>query len=113
MESDAPASIEAAAEWLRKRFDADASRGVRLSYQLELSGAGGGELALRIEGGSLEARRGRLEAPDVVLRLAASDYYGILGGRENSELLFMAGRIGIQGDPALAVRLRTFFRRRA
>jgi predicted lipid carrier protein YhbT len=116
MAADAPTSVEAAAEWLRKRFEPDAARGVSLGFALELSGPEGGRIGLRIEDGALDVRPEAASpgaVPDVTLRLAAEDFYGVLAGRENSELLFMAGRVAIDGDPALALRLRTFFRRRA
>lgn len=116
MAADAPTSVQEAAEWLRKRFEPDAARGVSLGVGLELAGPGGGRIGLRIADGALDVRPeapGAGAAPDVTLRLAAADFYGVLAGRENSELLFVAGRIAIEGDPALALRLRTFFRRRA
>jgi hypothetical protein len=113
MSADAPASVEAFAEWLRKHFEPEAARGVRLAYQLVLSGAAGGALWLRVDDGTFEARPAHEAESDVRIRLAATDAYAVAAGRENSELLFMAGRIQIDGDAALALRLRTFFRRRA
>ena len=45
-------------------------------------------------------------------RLSAADWFGILAGRENAELLFMAGRIQVDGDRALAVKMGSYFARR-
>jgi len=111
MEREAPASIEAAAEWLRKHFAAERARGVSVVYELELTGPAGGLLQLRIEDGRLELGRGRAPRSDVRFRLAATDWFGILAGRENAELLFMAGRIQVEGDRALAVKLGSYFAR--
>jgi hypothetical protein len=113
MSGDEPASVDAAADWLRKHFEPDAARGARVTCQLVLAGAGGGALWLGIDDGVLDARPGAEAASDVTLRLAAADFYAVLAGRENSELLFMARRIEIDGDASLALRLRTYFRRRA
>lgn len=113
MTAQAPTSIEAAAEWLRKHFDPEAARGEQIAYQLELSGPGGGSLSLRIDDGVLDVRRGDAEPTAVRIRLATADAFAIFAGRENAELLALAGRIRIDGDPALALRMRTFFRRRA
>jgi ubiquinone biosynthesis protein UbiJ len=113
MSPDEPASVEAVAEWLRKHFEPETARGVRLACQLQLAGAGGGALWLRIDDGVLDTRPSSEAPSDVQIRLAASDFYAVLAGRENSELLFMAGRIQIDGDASLALRLRTYFRRRA
>jgi len=97
---------------LRKHFAPEAARGVRATYQLDLAGAGGGLLRLEIEDGVLLIARGRAEAPQVILRAPAELWAALLAGRENAELLYMAGRIQIEGDLGLAVRLRSFFERR-
>lgn len=106
------ASIEAAAEWLRKHFAPEAARGVRATYQLDLAGEGGGLLRLEIDDGVLLIAQGRAEAPQVILRAPAALWSAVLGGRENGELLYMAGRIQIDGDLGLAAKLRLFFGRR-
>jgi putative sterol carrier protein len=106
------ASIEAAAEWLRKHFAPEAARGVRATYQLDLAGEGGGLLRLEIDDGVLLIAQGRAEAPQVILRAPAALWLAVLGGRENGELLYMAGRIQIDGDLGLAAKLRSFFGRR-
>lgn len=107
-----PDSPQAAADWLRKRFDAETAQGVVVVYALDLTGPGGGALSVRIDGGrvDLRAEPGPSYA-DARLRLAATDFYDILAGRENSELLFMADRIQIEGDLSAALRFRKFFRR--
>jgi len=106
------ASIEAAAEWLRKHFAPEAARGLRVTYQLDLAGVGGGLLRLEIDDGVLLIARGRAEAPQVVLRAPAALFSAVLGGRENAELLYMAGRIRIDGDLGLAAKLHALFGRR-
>jgi putative sterol carrier protein len=107
------ASIEAAAEWLRKHFASEAARGIRATYQLDLVGAGGGLLRLEIDDGTLLITPGRAEAPEVLLRAPVALWSAVLSGRENAELLYMAGRIQIDGDLGLAAKLRTLFGRRA
>jgi len=122
MSASPPTTLESAAEWLRKRFDAEAARGVGVAYELDLTGPGGGVLAVRIDDGHLDlqpldaasaARRDPPVRPHARLRIAASDFYGILAGRENSEMLYMANRIQVEGDLTAALRFRKFFRRRA
>ena len=109
-----PAPVEAAAEWLRKHFDADSARAIRVTYELDLTGPGGGCLAITIDDGSLccaaAAGAGRVDAR---FRVPASYFFGLLAGTENAELLFMAGRITIDGDLSQAMRFRKFFARRA
>lgn len=107
--ASAPTSIDEASTWLRKAFDAEASRGVRVHYRIDLGGEAGGTLSLRVADGGLEVSRGPCPDPDVVLTLSASDFYGILCGRENPDMLFLADRLGIEGELSLALKLRSFF----
>ena len=93
----APACVEDAAAWLRDHFEGGASRGLRLVYRLELSGEGGGTLALRVDDGSLEVTLGANPDAEVVLRLAASDFFAILAGRANADMLFMEDRLEVKG----------------
>jgi putative sterol carrier protein len=108
-----PSSLDDALESLRKRFRADAAEGVRVRYQLELGGADGGALHLLVDDGRLELGEGRVPRPDVVLRLSARDFFDVLAGGANPDLLHMDGRLEIDGDLALALRLRKLFGARA
>ncbi len=110
MEATAPATLEEAAAWLRKRFDPEASSGLQLECAFELTGPGGGRLGVRVADGRLDVAPGAAPAPGVRLRLSARDFFGVLAGRENADLLFMSGRLEIEGDHALALRLRQIFR---
>ena len=49
----------------------------------------------------------------MVFRLPAEDYFALLVGRENADLLYMAGRLEIDGDLALALKIRPLFRAKA
>jgi hypothetical protein len=110
MQAGEPTSVDEAGEWLRKHFEAEAAREVRVTYQYVLSGPGGGSLHARVDDGRLLVAPGEVGAPDVRFRLAASDFFGILAGRENADLLFTAGRIEVEGDLSLALKMRKLFR---
>ena len=110
MSAIAPTSIDGAIDWLRRSFRADSSRGLSAVFQFRLSGEQGGSFFIRVEGGSLEIQVGESESTQVVLQLPARDYFAILGGGENADLLYMAGRLEIEGDLSLAMKLRTLFR---
>lgn len=110
MSARAPETLDEAIDWLRKHFDPEAARGLSAAFQLDLTGPGGGELALELADGALHLAPGRVAAPDARLRLAAADYFAILAGTENADLLYMAGRIEIEGDLRRVLKLRTLFR---
>lgn len=108
-----PASIDDAVEWLRKRFRPDVADGVRVVYRVELRGPGGGVLYARVEDGRLAAGAGDVDRPDVIFRLAARDFFDVLAGRANPDLLHMDGRLEIDGDLSLALKMRKLFGARA
>ena len=66
---------------------------------------------MRISDGRLQTGEGADPQPDVVLRLAALDFFGVLAGTANPDLLFMDDRIEIDGDLSLALKLRSLFNR--
>lgn len=107
-----PVTLDEAVEWLRKHFRPEAAEGLRVSYALDLGGPGGGVIHLAIAEGRVEVERTSEADADVRLRLPAADYLAVLGGRANADLLYMEGRLEIEGDLALATRLRTLFRPR-
>lgn len=105
-----PTSIDDAVDWLHKHFHSDSAAGVSAVYHFDLAGPDGGPLSVRVSDGRLEVAREPAATPDVRLALAAGDYFGILVGRENADLLYMAGRLEIDGDLSLAMKLHTLFR---
>lgn len=105
----APESIAQVLEFLRRSFQADAVGDLRATYQIELSGESGGIFWARVEGSNLSCDEGRTPSPDVVFELAASDFYDVLAGSANPELLHMEGRIRVTGSLSLALKLRVMF----
>jgi predicted lipid carrier protein YhbT len=107
-----PTCLDQALDWLRKHFDAEAARDLRVVYRFELTGPGGADLYARIDDGRLEAAAGSGGAADVRFRLTAQDFLAILAGRANADWLFMEDRIEVEGDLSLALRMRKLFRAR-
>ena len=106
-----PTSIAESLEWFRKRFRPDLARGVAISYQFVLDGGRAGVVWVAVDDGRLELDAGERpgEAPDVIFRLSASDFFAILAGTQNPDLLFMADRLQAEGDLSLALKVRSLF----
>ncbi len=105
-----PSSIDDSLEWMRKHFDPERARGVHEVYEVDLRGSAGGRFHVCVEDGALIVGQGPAESPGAVFRLADVDWFGVLAGRENADLLYMAGRLEVDGDLAQAGRLRKYFR---
>lgn len=59
--------------------------------------------------GSLEAREGRAEAPDLTVTIADDDLVSLFSGRLDPMMAFMTGRLRVGGDVELAQRLVGLF----
>lgn len=105
-----PQPLEEAVGWLRKNFRSEAAEGLEARYQLELTGRGGGCVRVVVSGGGATIEPGEETGADVRMRVSIGDWLAMLDGRENVDLLYMAGRLEIDGDLSLAVRMRTLFR---
>jgi len=110
MASGPPTTLDEAVDWLRKHFDAESARGVAAVYGLDLTGPAGGPLTLRVARGALDVVPGLGDDVEIRFRMSAGDYFAVLRGSENPDLLYMAGRIEIEGDHARALKIRTLFR---
>lgn len=87
------------------RFDPSKAEGVNATIQFDLSGDNGGAYWLRIADGKAETGVGQSENPRMTLKAKADDFVGMLNGNMNPMQAFMTGKVKIQGDTGLAMKL--------
>jgi len=104
-----PASVAETLDWLQSKMSRDSIEDFQATYQVELSGEGGGIFWARIDSGRLSSGVGRTPRPDVVFQLAAEDFYALVAAEANPELLYMEDRIRVQGSMSVALKLRAVF----
>ena len=104
-----PSSSAEAVEWLRQHFDAEAAAACGATFAFDLSGRDGGTIGVRVENGSVEIVEGDLQPADLRFRLSAHDFFDVLAGRANPDMLFMEERLQIEGEYGLALRFRRLF----
>jgi putative sterol carrier protein len=85
------------------------AEGVNATIQFNLSGDNGGLFWLRIADGQCEAGQGQAENPKMTLKAAADDWYDVSSGKLNAMQAFMSGKIKIEGDMGMAMKLQTLF----
>lgn len=94
--------MEAARVSLQK--NATAAREVGAVFKFVLSGEGGGTWLVDLQGPpSIEERDA---AADCTLRLSAADYVEMVEGRVEGQNLFFEGKLQIEGDMNLAMKLQ-------
>lgn len=85
------------------------AEGVNATIQFNLSGDNGGLYWVKIADGKAEAGQGQAESPKMTLKAAADDWYAVSTGKMNPMQAFMSGKIKIEGDMGMAMKLQTMF----
>lgn len=102
-----PTTAEIFAE-MQKRLDANPAKlaGLNANFQFELSGEDGGTYHANVAGGKAEIGPGPTNANCTIL-MSAADFKAMVAGTLNGTQAFMTGKLKIQGDMGLAMRLQT------
>ncbi|MCK6577974.1 MAG: SCP2 sterol-binding domain-containing protein [Anaerolineae bacterium] len=88
-----------------QRFDAAKAEGLNAVVQFDLSGDNGGAYWMKIADGKMEVGSGASENPKMTVRASADDFASMISGAINPMQAFMMGKIKIQGDTGLALKL--------
>lgn len=76
--------------------------------QFTLTGDGGGTWTVVVRQGKAELQQGPAASPQVAIELSASDFQEMLAGRLGPAAAYMSGRLRLQGDIGLAMRLQAY-----
>ena len=104
-----PATVREFFEALPSRFHADAAEGVTAVYQFDLSGDQGGQYQLHVADQACRVSPGLHPSPNVTLSMAGEDCVAILEGRLSGVSAYLSGRLRVDGDIGLAMRLAAYF----
>lgn len=104
-----PTSSEIA-EMMVGGFDASKAQGVNATLQFDLSGDDGGQFYLAIDDGTITKHEGVADNPNMTLKSSAEDYYAVATGKLNPMQAFMSGKIKIQGDMSMAMKMQSMFK---
>lgn len=92
-------------------FLADKAGDLQATFQFNLSGEGGGDWAVVIANRTCTVIEGKVNKPDVTIAMVADDYVKMASGELNPVVAFMQGKIKLQGDMSLAMRIQEIFTR--
>ena len=91
------------------RFDAGKAAGVEGSIQFNLTGDNGGKWALQFAGNTCQVVEGGIDSPNATLTMSDEDFVGMVNGNVNAMAAFMQGRIKLEGDMGMALKLQSLF----
>lgn len=95
---------------MEERFVPERAQGVNAVAQFTIRDAGEAHVYhLSIADGACATARGAAEAPTVSLSTDLVNYLKLIAGKANGPMLFMGGKLQVQGDFMLAQRLMAFF----
>lgn len=84
-------------------------KGMNVTYQFVITGDGGGEWAVTISDGQISVTEGKAEKANITLTISASDFLDLVAGKLNGQTAFLTGKLKIQGDMTLALKLQSVF----
>lgn len=92
-----------------EKINPDKIQGMNCVYQFNITGEGGGEWNIAIANGNATVAQGAAEKPSITITMEAGNFISLLQGKLNGQMAFMTGKLKIQGDMALALKLQSVF----
>lgn len=92
---------------LQESIDPEKVKGITATYQWDITGGGGGKWYVTLGDDSIEVTEGETEDPSITLTVEAQDWLDIINGKLNGQMAFMTGKLKIQGDMTLAMKLQS------
>lgn len=92
-------------------FPPEKAAGLEAEIQLNLSGEGGGKWIIKISGGKVAAAEGQASSPRLTITASLADINAIAEGKLDGMAAFMQGKIKLDGDVGLAMRMVGLFQR--
>ena len=103
-------TVETVAEFfsgLKDRVDPEKVKDINATYQWDITGDDGGKWNVKLGEGDVEVKEGEATDPNITITVASGDWLDIVNGKLNGQMAFMTGKLKIQGDMALALKLQS------
>ena len=94
---------------LESKVNPEKTAGMNATYQFDITGDGGGKWYVKIADGAVDVGEGEAEAPNITLNADASSWLDIVNGKTSGQTAFLMGKLKIQGDMSLAMKLASVF----
>jgi len=109
MADETASAVQAILDEMPRKLNRQATTGVDVVVQLNLTGNGGGKFYLSVRKEALTVTRGTYARPNLTMTVSATDYVALCRGKLNGQVAFMNGKLKMQGDMGVAMKLPSFF----
>ena len=96
-------------EKMPQQFNADKAGDMNATIQFDLSGDDGGQWYVVIADGAVAVEEGTAENATATLKMTASDYKDLTGGKLNPMAAFMSGKVKVEGDLNTIMKFQSVF----
>jgi putative sterol carrier protein len=103
-------TIEEVMNRMPPAFQPEKAQGVEAVVQYHLTGKEAGDWIVTIADGVCTVEKGAAEAPRLTLTAESEDYLQVLTGELNAMSAFAEGKLKLQGDLSLAMKLMGYFK---
>lgn len=93
---------------LQEAIDPERVQGIDATYQWDITGDGGGKWWAKLSDGSIEVSEGEAANANITLTVGAQDWVDIVNGKLDGQMAALTGKLKIQGDISLALKLQSF-----
>ena len=90
-------------------FNPAAAAGMNKTFQWNITGDEAGVWAFKINNGQGEVIPGGVEKPDVTFTVSGKDWLAITEGKLDGMNAFLTGKLKVNGDMMLAMKLQSLF----
>ncbi len=94
---------------LKGKVNPERAAGMNAIYQFDITGDGGGKWHVKIADGDVGVDEGNVEGPNITLTTDAATWMDIVSGKTSGQTAFLLGKLKIQGDMSLAMKLASVF----
>lgn len=81
--------------------------GMNATYQFNVTGDGGGNWNVKIADGAAAVSEGTAETPSITITASDENWLNIVNGKLSGQTAFLTGKLKIQGDMSLAMKLQS------
>lgn len=113
MAEEVAAAVREIFRLMPEQLNEDTARGMNSVIQFNLTGEDGGTWYAEIADGSCTVCEGTHPAPNMTMTMSAADYVDMITGKLNGQMAFMSGKLKINGDMGLAMKMQSLFKRPA